>query len=107
MIGQLPVLPPELKYLFCTNTRISVLPELPSTLITLEGDDSHLIIPRLPDEPIPLYNARWEEWRAMSRMAARMKVLKEDIMAASWHPRRIEKILTLGGHDALDNWMGC
>lgn len=40
--------------------------------------------------------------RAMNRM----KKLKEELMAATWHPRRIERILELGGHDALDNFAG-
>ena len=40
------------------------------------------------------------------RTMNRMKKLKEELMAAAWHPRRIERILELGGHDALDNFAG-
>ena len=40
--------------------------------------------------------------RAMNRM----KKIKEELMAATWHPRRVERILELGGHEALDNFAG-
>lgn len=40
--------------------------------------------------------------RAMNRM----KKLKEELMAAVWHPQRIERLLELGGETALDNFAG-
>lgn len=40
------------------------------------------------------------------RMMNRMKKLKEELMAAAWHPRRIERLLELGGEEALDNFAG-
>jgi len=40
------------------------------------------------------------------RTMNRMKKIKEELMAAAWHPRRIERILELGGHEALDNFAG-
>jgi hypothetical protein len=43
---------------------------------------------------------------SFNRTMNRMKKLKEDLMAATWHPRRIERILELGGHEALDNFAG-
>lgn len=40
--------------------------------------------------------------RAMNRM----KQIKEELMAAAWHPTRIERLLELGGEEALDNFAG-
>lgn len=35
------------------------------------------------------------------------KHIKEELMMVAWHPRRIERILELGGWEALDNFAGC
>ena len=40
------------------------------------------------------------------RSVHRTKLLKEELMMNVWHPRRIEKILELGGEEALDNFAG-
>ena len=32
---------------------------------------------------------------------------KEELMMNVWHPRRVERILEIGGWDLLDNLMGC
>jgi hypothetical protein len=36
------------------------------------------------------------------RVQERCKVIKEDLMAAAWHPRRVEKWLETGGFDLLE-----
>jgi hypothetical protein len=33
---------------------------------------------------------------------ARMAVLKEELMAAAWHPKRVERLLAAGGFEAID-----
>lgn len=43
---------------------------------------------------------------SFTRTMNRMKKLKEELMAATWNPRRIERILELGGYNALDNFAG-
>jgi hypothetical protein len=40
------------------------------------------------------------------RTMNRMKKIKEELIAAAWHPDRIARILELGGHAALDNFAG-
>jgi hypothetical protein len=40
------------------------------------------------------------------RTMMRTEALKEELMMAAWHPRRIGRILELGGHEALDNFAG-
>jgi len=42
------------------------------------------------------------EWRRRSCMAA-CRAYKEDLMAATWHPRRVQKILDIGGFELLDH----
>ena len=48
----------------------------------------------------------YEYTAGFTRTMNRTKKIKEELMAAAWHPSRIEKILELGGHDALDNFAG-
>ena len=48
----------------------------------------------------------YQHSRSFIRAMNRMKMLKEELVAAAWHPDRIAKILELGGHDALDNFAG-
>jgi hypothetical protein len=50
------------------------------------------------DELIQAY----PRWRAVLNC----KVIKEELMMSVWHPRRIARILELGGHAALDNFAG-
>lgn len=40
------------------------------------------------------------------RTMKRTEALKEELMAATWHPRRIERLLEIGGEAALDNFAG-
>lgn len=44
----------------------------------------------------------YPRWRAILNC----KVLKEEIMMAAWHPRRVEHILVTYGWDAYDNLLG-
>ncbi len=41
-------------------------------------------------------------WRAIHNCRA----IKEDLMAAAWHPRRVEHILETYGWDAYNNLLG-
>lgn len=40
------------------------------------------------------------------RTVHRTKILKEELMMSAWHPRRIERLLEMGGEEALDNFAG-
>lgn len=40
------------------------------------------------------------------RSVHRTKLLKEQLMMNVWHPRRIERLLEIGGEEALDNFAG-
>jgi hypothetical protein len=40
------------------------------------------------------------------RTMQRTEAIKEELMMAMWHPRRIERLLEIGGEAALDNFAG-
>lgn len=48
----------------------------------------------------------YEHIAGFTRTMNRTKKIKEELMMATWHPRRIERLLELGGHEALDNFAG-
>ncbi len=47
------------------------------------------------------------ELAPFARTVKRTETLKEELMMAAWHPRRIERLLELGDWEALDNFAGC
>ncbi len=104
-LTSLPELPSGLQELICYNTRLTSLPELPSGLQILLCNNCPLILQRGKGESIQDYNLRWRVWReekaSKERTLARTEVIKEDLMAETWHPRRVEKILALGGGEVF------
>ena len=40
------------------------------------------------------------------RTMQRMESIKEELMMNVWHPRRIERLIEIGGEEALDNFAG-
>jgi Leucine-rich repeat (LRR) protein len=103
-ISVLPQLPSKLEIFSCSNTAITVLPELPPGLRYLKCSGSPLILKRKNGESIQDYNERWREWReeqvAKKRCEERCLALKEDLMAAAWHPSRVARF-TEGEWDEL------
>jgi hypothetical protein len=77
--------------LHCPFTQITVLPELPAGLQYLWCTDTPLILQRNDGESIADYNLRWDEWRSKQRIHATTRLLKEDLIAATWHPDRFEQ----------------
>jgi hypothetical protein len=72
-----------------------VLPELPSKMDFLDCENCPLLLlKRCPGESLSEYNKRWtpvrEEIESRKRTLSKTKILKEDIIAAGWHPRRFE-----------------
>jgi hypothetical protein len=101
-ITELPSLPQTLEYLDCGNTNITELPSLPDTLEYLDCSRCPLILQRKEDESIQDYNARWEEWRNMKRNQARCRAVRDDLLAAALHPRRMERLIDAYGIEVLD-----
>ena len=66
----------------------------------------------LVDEALEWTKMHLEDFYAEGELAPfvrtmmRTEALKEELMMAAWHPRRIGRILDLGGHEALDNFAG-
>lgn len=46
------------------------------------------------------------ELAPFTRTVRRTETFKEELMMATWHPRRIQRLLELGGEEALDNFAG-
>jgi hypothetical protein len=103
-LSTLPTLPDSLQCLNCTNSQITELPELPAGLVELICYNVPLILKRRDNESIADYNLRWREWKkqraeeqaSKQRIQERHKLLKEEIVAAAWHPRRVERWLDQG-----------
>ncbi len=49
---------------------------------------------------------RRERKRLYEEMEARMRRIRDDLMAAAWHPKRVEKWLDQGGFELLDMMNG-
>jgi hypothetical protein len=67
---------------------------------------STLLLQRGGNESIKDYNARWkpirEELASKDRCQTRCREVKEDLIAKVMHPRRIARLLEVGGWEALE-----
>lgn len=57
-------------------------------------------------ERTALFRAELEIAARRSRCVQNCKVIKEELMAAAWHPRRVEHILDTYGWEAYENLLG-
>jgi hypothetical protein len=102
--------------------KLRALPSLPVNLATLQLDRSGVKeLPFLPDSlrQITLQNGESGEYNTREAFAdavrknqrtalrkERFDAIHEELMAAAWHPKRVEAWLT-HGEDTLDMMMGC
>jgi hypothetical protein len=121
-ITSLPTLPEQLLILHCSDTPLTSLPSLPSRLQQLYIDDTHITsLPILPhglqrfsclntpfpqqhiDETMEQYIARFRSWQELQlsreRIQIRARLLKHELVADVWHPRRVQRIIDLCGED--------
>lgn len=114
-LTNLPELPQRLLHLDIQNTQITVLPRLPRTLITLYCDNTPLLVPRKEGESINSYRLRLDAWwdeqdrlaeeaLSMERSQQRCREIKEALMMEMWHPRRVEKLIEMGGFEMLESF---
>lgn len=116
-IEEITELPAKLVGLSVSTTRITSLPELPLTLYWIKMSDTpirvlpdlarvqsinfencnELLLQKEPGESIYQYNERWAVIRNRNRCRSRVRLWKEEIIAAVWHPRNVERWLTVGG----------
>jgi Leucine-rich repeat (LRR) protein len=106
-ITELPPLPSTLQKLFCYGTQITELPPLPSTLQGLYCHNcSNLKLQRNKNETNQEYKERWklfhEERVSKARIQERCATIKEELMAAAWHPNRVERWIETCGIEVLD-----
>lgn len=110
-LEELPELPPKLRVLDIQNCRkIKTLPDFPDSLQELWAGGCH----KLPDGIGASFSwwdlPRWirikqkEESRA--RQQKRCRDLRQEIVAAAYHPRRVERWLEQRGWGILDEMLG-
>jgi hypothetical protein len=114
----LPNLPKGIRHLYCSYTNITELPLLPDSLIHISCASIKIAeFPPLPDKleyinysykDLPLkktgeayqdYIPRIRIWQEMTRTKKRAREIKEELVAAVWHPRRVQRLLDLCGED--------
>ena len=103
LINSLPPLPHTLECLNCISTNIVTLPPLPDSLSILKCDNCPLAIKLLRSETVQNYKKRLcdiakrhETILSIRRCQTRCLTVKEELMAAAWHPSRIERLLNAG-----------
>lgn len=113
-LTQIPPIPSTLTKLYCHDCNLETLPDLPPQS---QLDDNFLAVrnkfiiphemcrvsvtycPRPIPAPAPIFISilrKEEEIASKSRTETRTSILKEELVAASWSPRRIEKLLDSG-----------
>lgn len=128
----LPKLPKGLELLKLTNCfNLKELPDLPSTLRVLDIQNCRKLttLPPLPDNLKELWaggcdklphglgsqfvaelvaeNAKYhQKAESRERIQKRCRELRQEIIAAAYHPRRVERWLELKGWDVLDEMLG-
>ena len=131
-IEWLPKLPKTLEVLKLTNCySLKELPDLPSTLRVLDIQNCKKLrtLPPLPDTLKELWaggcdrlphelgsqfvaelvaeNARYhQKAESRERQQKRCRALRQEIVAAAYHPRRVERWLELKGWDVLEEMLG-
>lgn len=122
-IRELPALPHTLRELHCSKTPLIRLPLLPATLKILNVSSTYIkILPEIPlglwevwtyFTPLKYRKQQSETWRDYSlrcldeeasaqRANERSRILLEELVASVWHPRRVEKLLEIGGFELLE-----
>lgn len=132
----LPELPKTLELLKLTNCyNLKELPELPSTLRVLDIQNCRTLkeLPDFPDSLEELWaggadklpdeigfsfnysdNPRWirnkqkkqRETESRERQQKRCRALRQEIVAAAYHPKRVERWLEARGWDILEEMLG-
>lgn len=111
-----PTLPDSLRTLSVMNTDVQRLPLVPegidaiyipheafeSRLLNFQWGFNGLGLPTLR----PPVVRRVDLLASLTRTTFRMNALKEELMAAAWHPKRVEAWLNQG-EEVLDMMMGC
>ncbi len=93
-IREIPPLPAKLEQLVIGIETLSDLPELPETLqVLITTRCWNLPLHRMDEESEKEYLERWREYQSMQRVQARMAILKEELLAAAFHPDRIGPLI--------------
>ncbi len=98
----LPPLPTGLEILWCNNTLLTSLPPLPAGLEILYFNNIQLD-QYFGNETMKEYIYRIRRWQEVEvsrkRIQERARLIKEELVAAVWHPRRVQRLIDLCGED--------
>lgn len=63
----------------------------------------HILTPPWLKQVIQMWFSRMRHLKLCANAEARMALMKEELMAAAWSPKRVERFLALGGYDMIDS----
>jgi hypothetical protein len=108
----IPQFPETLCYLFAGHSQLSGdFPVIPESLIWLDVLGTPAVnegfLPEIPDTvTVHEYTQTTRTWWNACLRRERYEAIHEELMAATWHPRRVEAWLS-AGEEVLDMMMGC
>jgi hypothetical protein len=110
-LHELPALPEGLTWLLAQFSALDEPPYLPESLCCLDLAHSMVVLlglapERRDREGIADYTERTRTWWNGCLAKERFDAIHEELMAAAWHPKRVEAWLS-HGEEVLDNIMGC
>lgn len=112
-LTELPPLPDGLRVLDIRGcTALKTLPEIPVSVeeIWCVGCDSlrprRIVEEALNYWDIPVWFRAYQEKKVQERIQKRTRSLRQEIVAAAYHPRRVERWLEQRGWDILEEMLG-
>jgi hypothetical protein len=110
-LDYLPALPESLQMLSARDSFFRNVPYFPPNLTYLELARSSMSrhfphLAKRPGEDMATYTRRVLAEQAQRLRRERYDQIHEELMAATWHPRRVEA-WSLAGEEVLDMMMGC
>lgn len=109
-VQQLPELPHTLQQLWLEETNVTILPYLPRSIKFLATHMTPLLYIRTAEHTMGQYRNLWNSYhqkQSRVRCQQRTALLRQEIIAKSLHPDRVEKWLEQGGHYLVEMIMGC
>lgn len=106
------ILPTSIRYIDARNTSIKILPFILVYLLQRNINATYyfgycpLLLKNEKGESSLRYMDRWHEWHRMEyekyMTQKQCRAIKEELMAAAWHPRRFERWLETGDENLVN-----
>jgi hypothetical protein len=106
-LHKIPMIPKSVYWLECSYVQLMSLPEFPTSLTSLYCTDAPSPLDYKTTETIRDFIERMQMWKedydSKKRCNKRSSVIKEDLIAEVFHPRRIQKLIEAEGIDILES----